>query len=366
MDSCIGETKLSTPDSKVEELSQKVGRNWPVIGKARQTTKAQLGKIRKALAKDEKLDSLDRSIVAFGSIARDECTSGSDLDWTLLIDGFAAATHLEIAQAITARFNDARIKPPSPSGAFGNLTFSHDLIHQIGGENDTNRNTTQRILLLLESLVIGQDHDAYERVIRGILNRYLEEDTSFLTPSKYKVPRFLLNDVVRFWRTMAVDFASKQRERAGQGWALRNVKLRMSRKLIFASGLLICFSCYLQPSEVMKNVAFRPGEPFHPLVNHLRGFIGRTPLDIVADAFLSYNVPAQAAIKLFDAYDEFLGIIGDEAKRTELEDLNSSEAQRNPTFERSRRVGHQFQEALTALFFDHPGLSELTREYGVF
>jgi hypothetical protein len=42
---------------------------------------------------------------------------------------------------------------------------------------------------------------------------------------------FSLNDIVRFWRTMAVDFASKQRDRAGEEWGLRNAKLRMSRKL---------------------------------------------------------------------------------------------------------------------------------------
>jgi hypothetical protein len=46
---------------------------------------------------------------------------------------------------------------------------------------------------------------------------------------------------------MAVDFASKQRDRAGAGWGLRNAKLRMSRKLIFASGLLVCFSANLDP-----------------------------------------------------------------------------------------------------------------------
>src|SRR5688572_14420087 len=58
------------------------------------------------------------------------------------------------------------------------MIFSHDLIHQIGGEDDTNRNTTRRLLLLLESAPVGRE-DAYHRVFRNILNRYLLEDRGF-------------------------------------------------------------------------------------------------------------------------------------------------------------------------------------------
>ena len=46
---------------------------------------------------------------------------------------------------------------------------------------------------------------------------------------------------------MAVDFAAKRRDRDGAGWGLRNFKLRMSRKLIFAAGLAACLSCKLRP-----------------------------------------------------------------------------------------------------------------------
>jgi hypothetical protein len=156
-------------------------------------------------------------------------------------------------------------------GTFGNLAFSHDIIHQIGGQNDTNRNTTQRILLLLESATIGRNDQAYERVIRGVISRYLEEDTHLLTADskRYRVPRFLLNDIVRFWRTMAVDFASQQRDRAGEGWGLRNAKLRMSRKLIFATGLLVCFSCNLDV-DLQTRISTREGDIRLNLVNHIR------------------------------------------------------------------------------------------------
>src|SRR6266567_2674471 len=123
----------------------------------------------------------DTSLVVFGSLARGEWTSGSDLDWTYLIDGQANSDHLRISQKVQTTLEKAGYVPPGSTGTFGNMAFSHDIIHQIGGQSDTNRNTTQRILLLLESSPIGARADAHERVIRAVISRYLEEDTHPLT-----------------------------------------------------------------------------------------------------------------------------------------------------------------------------------------
>jgi len=132
-----------------------------------------------------KYTSEDTSLVVFGSLARGEWTSASDLDWTYLIDGQANSDHLVIAHKIQKVLKDhkERFRPPGQTGTFGNLAFSHDIIHQIGGHNDSNRNTTERILLLLESVAIGRSNQAYERIIRGVINRYLEEDNHLLTGS---------------------------------------------------------------------------------------------------------------------------------------------------------------------------------------
>jgi hypothetical protein len=114
-------------------------------------------------------------------LARDEWTVGSDVDWTLLVDGLADPEHLRVAQWVTERLEEAEFAKPGPTGVFGNMAFSHEIVHQIGGQQDTNRNTTQRVLMLLESYPIGKDA-AYERVLRGILHRYLEDDLSYLNP----------------------------------------------------------------------------------------------------------------------------------------------------------------------------------------
>ncbi|HLM82057.1 MAG TPA: nucleotidyltransferase domain-containing protein [Terriglobales bacterium] len=333
-----------------------------------------------SLKKREELDQLlsagipkyaseDTSLVVFGSLARQEWTSGSDLDWTYLIDGEANSDHLRIAQEIRRLLESekGKFKPPGQTETFGNLAFSHDLIHQIGGQNDTNKNTTRRVLLLLESVPIGRRTEAHERVLRGVVNRYLEEDNHPLTADgkRYRVPRFLLNDLVRFWRTMAVDFASKQRDRGGSGWGLRNAKLRMSRKLIFASGLLVCFSANLDP-EPQSRISTDNSDIKLPLVKHIRDSLRLTPLDILAKSIEKYEIPQLIGEELFGSYTEFLEIIDDEASRHALEVLRASDSRTDRTFQRVRKVSEAFGHALDYIFFENKLVAPLTRKYGVF
>ena len=316
-----------------------------------------------------KYTSEDTSLVVFGSLARDEWTLGSDLDWTYLIDGQANSDHLLIAQKIrkTLKEHEERFKPPGQTGTFGNMAFSHDIIHQIGGQNDSNTNTTQRILLLLESAAIGRNNQAYERVIKGVINRYLEEDNHLLTEDKtrYRVPRFLLNDIVRFWRTMAVDFASKQRDRAGEGWGLRNAKLRMSRKLIFASGLLVCFGCYLN-GGLQTQISTDANDTKSNLVNYIREQTKLTPLEIMADAIEQYSVPKEIGKELFGAYTAFLKVVDAKASRQALEKVHAADSRSDTTFKHIREISQAFEHALDLLFFENSEVSPLTRRYGVF
>jgi predicted nucleotidyltransferase len=347
----------------LETLESRLGVEWANLRRARELAAAKQRELRQALAD---LDSDDTSIVVSGSLARDEFTEGSDVDWTLLIDGLSDPGHYALTNRIDEVVRGFAAKDVGREGTFGTMVFSHDLVHQIGGGDDTNRNTTRRLLLLLESHVVGRE-DAYRRVVRNVLNRYLLEDRGFWRGSGHRVPRFLQNDVARYWRTLAVDFAYKLRSRSGSGWAIRNIKLRMSRKLIYVSGLLACYRCHLDYSPAEREKLYADGNRRQEVIEHLEQIFRMTPLELIASVLTRYDHLGEAAKKILGSYDGFVGMLSDDVKRTRLEKVTEEEADTDETYQRARALSHTFRDGLLEFFFDPESeMGELTRNYGVF
>jgi hypothetical protein len=265
---------------------------------------------------------------------------------------------------------EGEYKDPGPQGLFAGLAISHELIHRIGGNFDSNRNITQRILLLLESNSPIPGDLIRSRVLRVLLARYLSDDFGYPMPARAaaRVPRFLLNDVMRYWRTMAVDFAAKRRERAGQGWGLRNFKLRLSRKMIFAAGLAACLSCRLRPPARLAAPGAETEHDYTSIMaGHLLSFANSTPLDTIAWLALEFGAAPAVVRQIVDSYDDFLGIVNDASRRQHLEGLGPEESSKDALFAETREIGNRFQDGLTGLFFGtNEELTGATQRYGVF
>ncbi len=349
--------------SAIEQLEDVLKADWKNLAEARASAREKKEELSKGIGSNAPVDT---SITIFGSLARNEFSMGSDIDWTLLIDGQASHQHLDDAFRIDRILHENDNKRPGREGTFGGPAFSHDIINNIGGNDDTNANTTQRILLLLESCAIGNP-DAYDRVFGQILNRYIIEDWGWIY-KKIAVPRFLLNDIVRYWRTVAVDFGYKRRQRQGQGWALRTVKLRMSRKLTYASGLLACFSFELD--EELKKIWSEELllDRKHPAVDYLKTQMQKTPLDIIAERILKHNSLHVPAKELVDNYDKFIGILNNEEQRKHLEELSQEDAENDKLYEQARHISECFQNGLNGIFFEENGIGifRLTKKYGIF
>jgi hypothetical protein len=352
-------------DTAVIRLEKNLGKKWIHLEAGRRTA---IGKITELERTVGGLANEESSIVVFGSLARGEFTAESDIDWTLLLDGRADSSHLDVVHRVESAIGDHK---PGPEGTFGGLAFSHEIIHNIGGSCDTNKNITQRILLLLESDTIGAKL-AHERVIKQVLTRYISEDWG-LTNQKRKIPRFLLNDIVRYWRTIAVDYGYKRRHRKADGWALRSVKLRMSRKLIYVSGLLACFSCHLDPRFNTELASKKPKDVIPFYVNYMYNLMKLSPLEIVADFVLRYD--SNKAVELykiadcfFDSYDSFLGLLANKETRDTLKSVPYKNPDQNAVYVNAQKICKAFQDCLENLFFEENGtnLFKLVKTHGVF
>src|SRR5690606_19759619 len=297
----------------------------------------------------------DCDFVVFGSLARNEFTQGSDVDWTLLIDGVSKPDHQNTVVKLRNTIKE-KYKEPGATGTFGGMTFSHDMIHHIGGHEDDNKNTTRRLLLLLESFPISKQNNSvvYKNVIRNILSRYFHKS---FTTGDVKFPRFLLNDIVRYWRLICVDFAAKEWEEREHKWVLRNIKLRFSRKLLFVAGLLTCYSFYVsEKEEILEDV----------IEKVIQNYILKTPLEIVA-SFLAENQLKDIALDMFDSYDYFLSVLNNEKERKHLEQLSPKDIQEDEIYQKLRKHAHTYQNALTEMFFRaETPLKDFTIRFGVF
>lgn len=230
----------------------------------------------------------------------------------------------------------------------------------------------------------------WQAVVNCVLERYLEEEVHFSPGSARKVPRFLLNDLTRYWRTICVDYAAKHQEQDGHKWAIRNAKLRFSRKLLFAAGLAFCFACHLDPPTGRRGAQpdlfsfLEDPEPdpssAAPFIAAGEAFAGTAPLEYLAafvDAFISDANKRQAiSHRLFGTYNSWLELLGDDEKRKQIESLSHSQAAGDPVFQEIRRMSRHFSSGLQFLFFDRDvnpdeectleSISNLSHEYVAF
>ncbi|MET0307012.1 MAG: hypothetical protein ABW196_12410 [Solirubrobacterales bacterium] len=328
----------SSEGSPLRSLAEATGRDFPHLFAARERTAA--GLVEKRASLESLRHSPEASIVLMGSWGRAEVTAGSDDDFMVLVHGGAGMEVEPTVDAVSGVLDHA----PSDEGPFAAPVFSERLVHDIGLDRDDNKNLTRRMLFLLESVAVTGD-DVYGTVREEVLSRYLDESVK-----AYRPPRFLLNDVVRYWRTICVDFAGKERE-GPEKWGLRNGKLRTSRKVLFAGGLLPVLECARFDLAPMR--AF------------LEEQLGTPPTDRIAQSFLKNEANDEGA-RTLGAYDDFVGRMNETDFRHDLQGVTRGNAGESAAFSDVSRIGMELEAGLLALLYETRTLPPVVRDYAIF
>ncbi len=325
----------------LEQLAERSDKGFPNLTAAKALTERRLEDVRLRLAGT--VTDPDVSVALFGSWGRRELTELSDYDWAILVEG-AERGSVRPTPELVEKAIEVEEGRPGNQGVFGSVVFCDHLVERIGLDADDNKNLTRRMLLLLESVAVANEraHRACrERVLGGYLDSSLKD---------YRPPRFFLNDLIRYWRTICVDFVGKEREGVGQKWALRNLKLGTSRKVLFAGGLLPILLCHRYRGADMGGF--------------LEEAFERPSIDRIAWAFLELDA-ADAGVRAIGAYDQFHAMLSERGVREELEELSRSDAQASWAFREGRRLGAELEQGLLALLFE-TRIEPLVREYGIF
>jgi hypothetical protein len=241
------------------------------------------------------------------------------------------------------------------------------LFARIGLESDTNANTTRRLLLISESVSVLQPA-VTEKIKKMILVRYLGDYAPAQNRLKpVRVPHFLLNDLVRYWRTMAVDFGAKQWRSITADWYLRYSKLLITRKVLFAGTLAILLDTENALRPLYDSGQATPELVFDRLVDHVTSGLQLSPLARLMSLEPRLSDTGQIAlVALLSAYNDFIGMLDDRFIRGQLVRGESGGSGLRDFRAEAEELARTVHDALRAVFHDDPLLGAATREYALF
>lgn len=271
-------------------------------------------------------------VLTCGSYARREASPESDIDFFVITQEAApaegapfGAVSLPWFEGLKAAISEIVPIEPAEGGAFSNIEPRNVMLHNIGGEHDNNAKMTRRMLFLLEGEWLF-NQEGLKTVRRQILERYIGRAIS-----DHQLALFLLNDVIRFYRTMAVDYEFK----TGEGltpkpWGIRNIKLVFSRKLLYASGLFsigkTADQAWAQKLDMLERLFDMP------VIERMVAICGQSKMEPV-----------------LASYDHFLQRLEEQEVRDQLKKLKREERE-DLLFRGLKNEGHNFTRELMKLF----------------
>ena len=185
-------------------------------------------------------------IYATGSYARLEACSHSDLDLFFISDGkFPKIDKTLIDAALIKLSRDQGISDFSGDGKYLEIHEINRITEELGGQSDDYENLfTARLLLILESHPLFNSAN-YDRFIGKIIDSYYADFEKHESDFK---PSFLINDIIRYWKTITLNYENKRIKDDNEAkMRVNNFKLKFSRKLM-------CFSFIIKLLSIKETV----------------------------------------------------------------------------------------------------------------
>lgn len=223
-------------------------------------------------------DRQDLCIYATGSFGRLEASEHSDLDLFFVHRGssdteapLSRGDWTLISADIIRATKELGFPEFSGDGEFLEVHALKDILREIGSRQDDYFNFfTARLLLLLESRPVFNDA-LYEQIVLDIVNAYYRDFSEHEADFR---PVFLLNDIIRFWKTLCLNYERKRNEpeeaeSKKNKIRTKNLKLKFSRLLTCYSGIvpLVSAQNVTTPERLAELVHESPLERLRSVVN---------------------------------------------------------------------------------------------------
>jgi len=215
-----------------------------VLESRKSYSERRLNQFREKVEAIEALKGLPNlCIYVTGSYGRLEASPYSDLDLFFIHQGSSLSNRVPRIQKTLLDADLIRLARElsfpdfSRDGEYLAVHYIDDMREKLGSpEDDFNNFFTARLLLLLESRSIYNEavyRDLLGNVVSSYYRDYHDHETTFR-------PVFLINDIIRFWRTLCLNYEHR-RNRPSADKAEKNKNHLINLKLKF-SRLLTCFS----------------------------------------------------------------------------------------------------------------------------
>ncbi len=267
-------------------------------------------------------------IYATGSYGRLEAWPGSDIDLFFLADGhpkdhrIASLRFIRLAACLIEAAEEMGFPAFSRDGQYLEVQYADQMEEVLGSPEDDGLNAfTARMLLLLESRQI-YGSELYEQLLGKVIGFYFRDLAGHEDDFQ---PIFLNNDILRFWRTLTLNYENKryqitrlpeaQRAAARAESALKNYKLKLSR-------LATCFSMILHlaserppvlAERVFELCQLTPGERFEALRG--KGATADQKLERLGEMYGAFldrvQIPSEELLELFHNPEERKALLGD-------------------------------------------------------